>query len=171
MFYIAQYPVRWTAQSALHFSSPWQTCSFQHQLYFSWKHSSQAAMPNLRNCSKGDSNPDSLDCESGILPRSTQFIVYIPMQPSNSIISICVLSLMPSTYRRALMPGSHPRSIYTSNRSSLHPTAAWTKLEGYASNLLDNSALLMSTEWKPLILSYDLSKAAMFPHWTVSHNS
>ena len=26
-FYIAQYPVRWTAQSALHFT-PWQTCSF-----------------------------------------------------------------------------------------------------------------------------------------------
>ena len=29
MFYIAQYPVRWTAQSPLH----WQTCSFQHQDY------------------------------------------------------------------------------------------------------------------------------------------
>ena len=27
-------------------------------------------MPNLPNGSKGDSNPDSLDCESGILPLS-----------------------------------------------------------------------------------------------------
>ena len=27
-------------------------------------------MPKLRNGSKGDSNPDSLDCESGILPLS-----------------------------------------------------------------------------------------------------
>ena len=27
-------------------------------------------MPNLRNGSKGDSNPGSLDCESGILPLS-----------------------------------------------------------------------------------------------------
>ena len=42
-FYIALYPVRWTAQSALHFL-PWQTCSIQHQLGFSWKHSSHAAI-------------------------------------------------------------------------------------------------------------------------------
>ena len=27
-------------------------------------------MPKLRNCSKGDSNPGSLDCESDILPLS-----------------------------------------------------------------------------------------------------
>ena len=27
-------------------------------------------MPNIRNCSKGDSNPGSLDCGSGILPLS-----------------------------------------------------------------------------------------------------
>ena len=31
MFYIAQYPVRWTSQSALHFTT-WQTRSFRHQL-------------------------------------------------------------------------------------------------------------------------------------------
>ena len=37
-FYIAQYPVRWTAQNALHFT-PWQTCSFRHQLGFSGTHS------------------------------------------------------------------------------------------------------------------------------------
>ena len=43
-FYIAQYPVRWTAQSALHFCPPWQTCSFRHQLGFSGKHSSDAAI-------------------------------------------------------------------------------------------------------------------------------
>ena len=42
-FYIAHYPVRWTAQSTLHFT-PWQTCSFLHQLRFSGKHSSQAAI-------------------------------------------------------------------------------------------------------------------------------
>ena len=36
--YIAQCPVRWTAQSTLHFT-PWQTCSFQHQLDFSGKYS------------------------------------------------------------------------------------------------------------------------------------
>ena len=83
------------------FCPPWQTCSFRHQLGFSGRHSSYAAithndyithisstvysqvliytaestgasmertkMPNLRNGSKGDSNPCSLDCESGIL--------------------------------------------------------------------------------------------------------
>ena len=43
-FYIAQYPVRCTAQSALHFCPPWQTCSFRHQLGFSGKHSSDAAI-------------------------------------------------------------------------------------------------------------------------------
>ena len=38
-FYIAQYPVRWPAQSALHvLSPPWQTCPFRHQLVFSGKH-------------------------------------------------------------------------------------------------------------------------------------
>ena len=41
--YKAQYPVRWTAQSALHVT-PWQTCSFRHQLDFSGKHSSHAAI-------------------------------------------------------------------------------------------------------------------------------
>ena len=42
-FYIAQYPVRWTAQSALHFT-PWQPCSFRHQLDFSGRHSSNATI-------------------------------------------------------------------------------------------------------------------------------
>ena len=42
-FYIALYPVRWTAQSVLHFT-PWQTCSFRLQLDFSGKHSSHAAI-------------------------------------------------------------------------------------------------------------------------------
>ena len=96
-FYVVQYPVRWTAQSTVHFT-PWQTCSFRHQLDFSRKHSIHAVitregififlppsisrysfihlswgnmerikMPELRNGSKGDSNPGSLDCESGIL--------------------------------------------------------------------------------------------------------
>ena len=38
MFYIAQYPVCWTTQSALHFT-PRQTCSFRQQLYLSGKNS------------------------------------------------------------------------------------------------------------------------------------
>ena len=65
---------------------PWQTRSFRHQLDFSGKHSSHAAirrpthednsltsslnwgvvgrtkMPKLRNDSKGNSNPGSIDC-------------------------------------------------------------------------------------------------------------
>ena len=39
-FYIAQYEVRRTAQSNLH----WQTCSFRHQLGFSGKHSRDTAI-------------------------------------------------------------------------------------------------------------------------------
>ena len=79
-----------------------QTCSFRHQLGFSWKHSSHAAItredhslifpqPSIARYSfiqlselgchvenenaqtlklaKGDSNPGSLDCKSGILPQ------------------------------------------------------------------------------------------------------
>ena len=41
--YIAQYPVHWTAQNALHFTAL-QTCSFRHRLDFSEKHSSHAAI-------------------------------------------------------------------------------------------------------------------------------
>ena len=44
MFYIAQCPVHWTAQSALHILPSLQTCSFQHQLGFSGKHSRHAAI-------------------------------------------------------------------------------------------------------------------------------
>ena len=104
-FYIAQYPVRWTAQSALHFCLPWQTCSFRHQLGFSGKHSRarqqlrakaksltfpplsiarysfiqlsqlgrqwrERKCPIFETVTKGDLNPGSLDCESGILPLS-----------------------------------------------------------------------------------------------------
>ena len=46
MFYIAQYPVRWTAQSTLHFTT-WQTRLFRHQHVFSGNHSSHA--PITRN--------------------------------------------------------------------------------------------------------------------------
>ena len=104
-FYIAQYLVRWTAQNALHFCPPWQTCSFRHQLGFSGKYSSdelqlraktksltcpplsiarysfiqlsqlerqwrERKCPLFETVAKGDSNPGSLDCESGILPLS-----------------------------------------------------------------------------------------------------
>ena len=44
MFYAAWLPVRWTAQSDLLFT-PWQTCSFRHQLAFSGTHSSHAQLP------------------------------------------------------------------------------------------------------------------------------
>ena len=43
VFYIEQYPVRWTAHSSLHFN-PLQTCSFRHQLDFSGKNSSDEAI-------------------------------------------------------------------------------------------------------------------------------
>ena len=43
-FYIAQYPVRWTAQSASHFSSPGRPVHSDTVLGYSWKHSSYAAI-------------------------------------------------------------------------------------------------------------------------------
>ena len=42
--YIAQYPVRWPLKAPYTFCPPWQTCSFRHQLDFSGKHSSHAAI-------------------------------------------------------------------------------------------------------------------------------
>ena len=104
-FYIAQYPVHWTAQSASHclpsltdlfiptpFSaSPGSILARQQlraktksltfpplsvarysfiQLSRQERQRRERKMPNLRNGSKGDSNPGSLDCESGILPLS-----------------------------------------------------------------------------------------------------
>ena len=104
-FYIAQYPLRWTAQSASHclpsltdlfiptpFSaSPGSILARQQlraktksltfpplsiarysfiQLSRQGRQWRERKMPNLRNGSKGDSNPGSLDCESGILPLS-----------------------------------------------------------------------------------------------------
>ena len=85
--YIAQYPVH---SKRFTLSFPWQTCSFRHQLGFSGKHSSDAAntrnsfiqlsqlghewsewkCPIFETVAKGDSNPGTLDCESGILPLS-----------------------------------------------------------------------------------------------------
>ena len=45
-FYIAQYRVSTPLARSKRFTLflPWQTCSFRHQLGFSWKHSSQAAI-------------------------------------------------------------------------------------------------------------------------------
>ena len=45
-FYIAQYPVHWTA---LTLPYTWQTCPFWHQLGFSGKHSSHAAITRKDN--------------------------------------------------------------------------------------------------------------------------
>ena len=54
------YPVRWTAQSALHFN-PWQTCLFQHQLNFSvkWTGSSwrERKCPNFETVAKEGFKP------------------------------------------------------------------------------------------------------------------
>ena len=106
---------------------PWQTCSFQHQLGFSWKHSSHAAVTRIdysltftqlsivrysfiqlseegcqwreRKCTifetlaKGDSNPGSLDCESGILKLS-----YSAAQRSKQIFVVHVAHLLSYMY-------------------------------------------------------------------------
>ena len=97
MFYIAQYPVRWTAQSALQFSSPGRP---DHSGTNSASLGSILAMQQLRNnysltpsplsiarysfiqlsglrrreenekCPNFETNTGSFDCESGILPHS-----------------------------------------------------------------------------------------------------
>ena len=41
-------------------------------------------MPNLRNGSKGDSNPGSLDCESDVLPLSS---MYTDLEPATFFLS------------------------------------------------------------------------------------
>ena len=51
-------------------------------------------MPNLRNGSKGDSNPGSLDCESGILPLS----YHAP---------VCVCNVCGGIFRSAIGMYSH----------------------------------------------------------------
>ena len=104
-FYIAQYPVRWTAQSALHFlpsltdlfiptpfsASPGSILARQQlraktksitfpplsivrysfiQLSRQGRQWREGKCPIFQTVTKGDSNPGSLDCESGILPLS-----------------------------------------------------------------------------------------------------
>ena len=104
-FYIAQYPVRWTAQSALHLlpsltdlfiptpfsASPGsilamqQLCATTKSLTFpphsiarysfiqmsrQGRKCREGKCPIFQTVAKGDSNPGSLDCESGILPLS-----------------------------------------------------------------------------------------------------
>ena len=104
-FYIAQYPVRWTAQSALHFlpsltdlfipipfsASPGSMLARQQLhaktksltfpplsivrysfiklslLGHQWR---ERKCPIFETVAKGDSNPGSLDCKSGVLPLS-----------------------------------------------------------------------------------------------------
>ena len=103
-FYIAQYSVRWTAQSALHFLPPLvdlfiptptrlpgsilarqqlrakaksltfpplsiARCSFI-QLSEQGRQCRERKCPIFETVTKRDSNPGSLDCESGILPLS-----------------------------------------------------------------------------------------------------
>ena len=104
-FYIAQYPVRWTAQSALHFlpsltdlfiptpfsASPGSILAMQQlrantktltfpplsiarysfiQLSRQGRQRREGKCPIFQTVAKGDSNPGSLDCESGIPPLS-----------------------------------------------------------------------------------------------------
>ena len=104
-FYIAQYPVRWAAQSALHFlpsltdlfiptpfsASPGSILAMQQlrattksltfpplsiarysfiQLSRQGRQWREVKCPIFQTVAKGDSNPGSLDCESGILPLS-----------------------------------------------------------------------------------------------------
>ena len=90
MFYLAQYPVCWTAQSALHFTPGRPVHSGTNSTFLRYILSSNHAaimhgdyslvqisttaynqvartkMPKLRNSSKEVSNPEYLDCESGI---------------------------------------------------------------------------------------------------------
>ena len=104
-FYIAQYPVRWTVQSALHFlptltdlfiptpfsASPGSILASQQlraktksltfpplsiarysfiQLSQQGRQWRERKCPIFETVAKGDSNPGSLDCESGVLPLS-----------------------------------------------------------------------------------------------------
>ena len=104
-FNLAQYPVRWTAQSALHFlpsltdlfiptpfsASPGSILAMQQlrattksltfpplsiarysfiQLSQQGRQWREGKCPIFQTVAKGDSNPGSLDCESGILPLS-----------------------------------------------------------------------------------------------------
>ena len=122
-FYIAQYPVRWPAQSASHFlpsltdlfiptpfsASPGSILARQQlraktksltfpPLSIAWYSFIQLSrqgrqwrerkMPNLRNGSKGDSNPGSLDCESGILPLSYCAPPYILWMPWTKLMKV-----------------------------------------------------------------------------------
>ena len=85
-------------------------------------------MPNLQNGSKGDSNPGSLDCESGILPLSYGapyklrffFHTYYKIF-SNTQISTLILCFL-----------SHPGTI---NRHNNHPPGPQTSRHGVAASL------------------------------------
>ena len=111
-FYIAQYPVRWTAQSALHClpslpdlfmnsdtnsAYPGSLLARQQLLANTKSHThpslsiarysciqlsqqgrqwSERKCPTFETVAMGDSNPGSLDCESGILPLSYRYRVH-----------------------------------------------------------------------------------------------
>ena len=91
-FYIAQHPVRWTAQSALYFMPP--PCRPVHsdnnaaspgsilarqlsKLGRQWR---GRKFPIFETVAKGDSKPGSLDCKSGILPLGSTIDVSSPRQ-------------------------------------------------------------------------------------------
>ena len=70
-FYIAQYPVRWTAQSALHFlpslTDLFIPTPFSASPGSMLREAIARKCPIFQTVAKGDSNPGSLDCESGII--------------------------------------------------------------------------------------------------------
>ena len=118
-FYIAQYPVHWTAQSSLHSDLfipaptrlPWEAFLATQQLRAKTNHSiisttvysyvvmytaewtgaswRERKCPNFETV--GDSNLDSLDCESGILPlsyRPPHLIAWIVQRSVQSILTL-----------------------------------------------------------------------------------
>ena len=121
-FYIAQYPVRWTAQSALQFppladlfiptpcsASPGSILAMQQlramtksltfpplsiarysfiQLSRHGRQWREGKCPIFQTVAKGDSNPGSLDCESGILPLSYRAPLTMLYEMRKSTISI-----------------------------------------------------------------------------------
>ena len=98
VFYIAQYPVRWTVQSALHFLPsltdiplraktkcltfpPLSIARYSFiQLSQQGRQWRERKCPIFETVAKGDSNPGSLDCESGILPLSYRALLSLYMR-------------------------------------------------------------------------------------------
>ena len=152
---MAQYPVRWTAQSALHFlpsltdlfnptpfsASPGSILAMQQlraktksltfpplsiarysfiQLSRQGRQWREGKCPIFQTVAKGDSNPGSLDCESGILPLSYRCPLRHRMIHHASLSSGCHAgpvvanstdSRAPSDAHSVAFPPSHPHKV------------------------------------------------------------